>query len=415
MEHTHVQRAEVIVVGAGLAGLAAAQLVKRAGRSVIVVDGRPAGGRAVSDIHDGFTFNRGPHALYLGGPAQRVLDQLGVRLPGGPPSNETFGRLGDTVAPLPAGARTLATTKLLGVRGKLAIGKLLGGLQRIKAASFAAVSVTEWLDGLRLPADARALVLTLVRVSSYGNQPDEMSAELAISQMQMALANGVRYLDGGWQALVDQLAVGLDVRRHEVISVVQDGSAAAAVTEAGSFIGDAVVLAAGSPAVTARLLGRAPYDVGPPIEAACLDIGARLPSSPKVLLGIDEPLYLSTHCPPARLAPAGHAVVCAARYIAPGDALSSCDQRAELAAHAALGGIAEATIVTRRYLHRMTVVSAMATAEYGGLAGRPSVTDTGSSRVVLAGDWVGPTGHMTDASLASAADAARLVCTKVAS
>ncbi|HEU4538221.1 MAG TPA: hypothetical protein VFS00_29065, partial [Polyangiaceae bacterium] len=42
----------------------------------------------------------------------------------------------------------------------------------------------------------------------------------------------------------------------------------------------------------------------------------------------------------------------------------------------------------------------------GGYAGRPDVADTDVEGVFLAGDWVGPTGMLLDAALASAKRAA---------
>jgi hypothetical protein len=75
-------------------------------------------------------------------------------------------------------------------------------------------------------------------------------------------------------------------------------------------------------------------------------------------------------------------------------------------AHAALDGLTPEVITDSRYLHRMTVVGGMAVARLGGLTGRPSVNDSRIAGVFLAGDWVGPRGHLLDAALASAEDAA---------
>jgi hypothetical protein len=50
----------------------------------------------------------------------------------------------------------------------------------------------------------------------------------------------------------------------------------------------------------------------------------------------------------------------------------------------------------------MTVAAALPTAASGGFAGRPRVGDSGVAGVFLAGDWVGPEGHLLDASVASA-------------
>lgn len=58
-----------IVVGGGLAGLAAATYLARAGARVTVLEkSANLGGRAASDSPQGFALNRGVHALYTGGP-----------------------------------------------------------------------------------------------------------------------------------------------------------------------------------------------------------------------------------------------------------------------------------------------------------------------------------------------------------
>ena len=61
---TGTVRTDAVVVGGGIAGLAAAQLLRRAGVSVMVLDPQPLGGRARTDERSGFLFNRGPHARY---------------------------------------------------------------------------------------------------------------------------------------------------------------------------------------------------------------------------------------------------------------------------------------------------------------------------------------------------------------
>ena len=62
----------------------------------------------------------------------------------------------------------------------------------------------------------------------------------------------------------------------------------------------------------------------------------------------------------------------------------------------------------------MVVAGAMATVEGGGLPGRIPATGSGTANVFLAGDWVGPEGHLLDAALASAERAAELAVTRVA-
>lgn len=402
-------RTDAVVIGGGIAGLAAAQLLRRAGVAVVVLDPQPLGGRARSDERAGFTFNRGPHALYLGGEGSKVLAELGVHPSGGSPS-DYHGFIGDKVGVLPLGAVALALTSLLGVKGKIAVGRLLGGLSSVKAHTLNEVPFAHWLDGQRLPADARRLVEAVARISTYANTPDTASADLIVGQIQLASAAGVQYIDGGWQSLVDALADGLDVHRLNALKVHSArGETTVETAEGVTVTATCAVVAAGTPEAVAGVLGRAPFVVGPPTVAACLDLGTSVPARPGLLLGIDRPLYLSNHCPPARLASDGHSMVHVARYLTPGEQTQPAEQKAELLELAARAGLTHEQILEQRYLHRMTVVGSLATAELGGMRGRPTINDTGMPGVFLAGDWVGPRGHLVDASLASAHDAAAAV------
>lgn len=405
---------DIAVVGGGIAGLVAASMAKRAGLEVVVVDPAPLGGRGRTDERAGFLFNRGPHALYLGGPAERALRDLGCALDGAPPSADAFGTLSGTVDVLPGSVRTLATTRLLGVKGKAAIARFRSRLAKASPTTLAETTFAAWLADLNLPADAQALVEMIARVATYTNAPTMASADMVVRQMQMAGTSGVRYLHGGWQTIVDHLASPLGTSGHHAAtasSVEREGSHVLVNCADGSCVvarGGVVALA--DPQLSARLLGRQPFAVGPAVEAVCLDLGTSVRPAHGLLLGVDEPLYLSVHSPSARLAPPGAAVVHVARYLAPGDSPPPDSARAELQAHAALAGVVPDHVLESRYLHRMTVVGAMATAAFGGLGGRPAVRDTGVDGVYLAGDWVGPTGHLLDASVASAVEASAAAC-----
>ena len=65
---------DVAVIGGGLAGLTAACYLARQGREVTVFEqAAELGGRAATQLSDGFAFNRGAHALYSGGAASDRL------------------------------------------------------------------------------------------------------------------------------------------------------------------------------------------------------------------------------------------------------------------------------------------------------------------------------------------------------
>ena len=101
--------------------------------------------------------------------------------------------------------------------------------------------------------------------------------------------------------------------------------------------------------------------------------------------------------PPARQAPPGAAVVGIIRY----GARNARIDRPSLDAHLAQVGVTDNDVVTSRFLARMVVSSTTPRASTGGLHGRPLATASGLHRVFLAGDWVGPTGLLADAALAS--------------
>jgi hypothetical protein len=166
----------------------------------------------------------------------------------------------------------------------------------------------------------------------------------------------------------------------------------------------AVVIAAGGPATARKLLPVDPGwpELGAPVTAACLDLGL-VGRRPPAVFGLDEPLYLSPHCPPGDLAPEGGSVVHVLRY----GARDAGTDREQLRQHARLAGIIDTQVVEERFLANM-VVTHMLPSPDAGLAGRPGVAVTGAEGIFLAGDWVGPTGWLADAAVASGRQAGLL-------
>jgi phytoene dehydrogenase-like protein len=413
----NTDRVDVVVVGAGLAGLICGTLAAGGGARTLVLDAHRGGGRARTTDRDGFLFNEGPHALFESGALRTVLRGLGVRPAGAPPALAGYRvARGAERHPLPRTAAQLARSRMLSLRGKAVAARVLNGLPRLDPAALAGRSVTEWCDDQGLPPDVRALLLMMVRVVTYVDAPDLLDAGAAVGQLQATLAQSVRYLDGGWQTIVDGLARALATAGGElrpgvrVDAVTSDGWQATVKTSAGDLRTRAVVIAGLGPAESARLLGEGSGwlgDLGPAVEAACLQLGVVRAPEPPVLFGLDEPLYLSAHAPVARLAPPGRAMVEVMKYLSPGAGDGAEPVRDELVALRRRAGIADADVLDERFLRRMTVAHAMPLARRGGLAGRPPVTAPGRGNVFLAGDWVGPVGMLSDASAASAQHAAR--------
>jgi phytoene dehydrogenase-like protein len=410
------ERFDVVVVGAGLAGLAAGATAAGAGASTLILDGHPAGGRASTDERGKYKFNRGPHALYKGGEAQAVLARLGVSTPGAfPPAEGALGRYGNQVSILPATLPTLLRSRLLTLRGKVALARFLGGVKKWRPGELAGVTVGQWLDSHQLPDDARRIVLFLVRTTTYVNNQDTLSADVAAGQIQMVLANNVLYLDGGWGSMVDGLAAaarrnGAEIRTGAAVkSVVRptpDGDVIVTLAGGQEVAAGAVVLAGGTPAASAALLGdgqpAAWSSLGPEVEASVLDLGLRRGLEHPVLFGIDPPMYLVDHAKSAkRLAPEGGGLVHVLHYLPLGDKTPASALKAGLEEHARMAGIAPSDVEEERFLLRMTVVGSVPTPASGGLAGRPAIDSTGLPGVFVAGDWVGPRGWLADAALSS--------------
>lgn len=410
------ERTDTIVVGAGLAGLAAAIDLARAGRSVLVLDARSEiGGRARTADHEGFLLNEGPHALYRTGEAWAFLEREGLTPPGGEPaSNRAVGVDGDVVAALPAGAMSLLRTPLL--RGeRLRFGRMFAGLHRLDVRALDDVTVA---DGVRrLVGDDRgaAIVHALLRVATYGNDPDAMSVGPAVEQLRQSLAKPVRYVDGGWGSIVESMRA----RLVELGGLIRTGAKVTAVREQGSgveiHVGDeriaagTVVLAAGGPRQVESMTGVDPAPFARPSTAATLDVGFAAPwgEHPTFGVGLDEPLYLSIHAPTAALAPEGGCLVSVMRYHPHGEPPDPEHDRRAMEAmldRVRPGWRDAAAHVSFRA--RQVATHDQPQADRGGLAGRAGVRLPGHERVLLAGDWVGPVGLLADAVFASAGVAA---------
>ena len=398
---------DIAVVGAGLAGLSAAATAAAGGATTLVLEAHQPGGRARTTERQGFVWNLGAHALYLGGPGAAVLASLGVTPRGAPPPlGRYLGSRRGELHRLPTGPMSLFRSGLLGARSKAQLAAVLARLPRLSPAGWEGTSTRSWIEDQGLRPDAVAVVLALLRLGTYCADVDTLGADAAVAQMQLASAAGVLYLDGGWSQLTDALAAGIDLRTTAAVRSVEPAAGRfELVGDEARVIARQVVLAVGPPAAARALLPEPPDwgELGPPVTAACLDLGVRRAPSPGYVLGIDTPLYATTQGPPARQAPVGGAVVAVLRY----GSRSAAEDREELDGHRRLAGVADEDIVARRFLASMTVASTAPRADRGGLAGRPGTEATGTPGIHLAGDWVGPDGLLADAALASGAAAGR--------
>jgi len=112
-----------VVVGAGIAGLAAALELQASVREVIAIDAadRP-GGVMRTDHVSGYVIERGPNTIQVKAPLLRLLDRHGLRellLAAQPASRLRFVVRDRELLPVPSSPVGFSRTRLLSVRGKL--------------------------------------------------------------------------------------------------------------------------------------------------------------------------------------------------------------------------------------------------------------------------------------------------------
>jgi phytoene dehydrogenase-like protein len=397
-------------------------ILARAGRRVVVLEkGRVPGGRASTQLRQKFLFNLGAHALYRAGRAAAILRDLGVPWHGTEPDGD--GALaGGRIHRLPRSAWSLLATTLLPLREKFEAARLMSHLPGIATAPLDSIPVRTWLDREVRGPRVRQLLEGVFRVSTYCADFDRLSAGAALQQMKLAFG-GVWYLDGGWGTLVDGLRTRLAMYGGELRCGI---SATLVEPRPGGFLvhrhdclpleARHVVIAA-SPADAARLVPAAEpaflarLNAARPVVVATLDLAlARLPDPRRTfVLGIDKPLYLSVHSRWASLAPAGGALVHVMKYLTEplADAASIRHELKDLVDLSQPGW--RDFVVDERFAPHLVATHQIATAERGGLAGRPDIACPGLPGVYFAGDWVGAEGMLADAALASAQRAAQAI------
>lgn len=225
----------VVVIGAGFAGIAAARDLSEAGRSVAVLEARDRiGGRTwyreipgtgVMAEYGGMFFSRATQPNLA-----REIDRYGNAVINGADP--------DVVAWIDGDRRDEGIDAIERIQGKLASSNLADAI-RITADAFrtedrtalAALDIpaATWIEGL--DADAEAIDYLRAFMAAMGGSPLERSSVLPLVwdmvELDYSPADGFvdvgELLTDGTKALIDPMAVGLNVRFGAVVTHVAHG------------------------------------------------------------------------------------------------------------------------------------------------------------------------------------------------
>jgi phytoene dehydrogenase-like protein len=426
MEEIHMKPYDVAIIGGGISGLVAAIDLAMANKSVIVLEkSAQMGGRAITINKNGSRFNLGGHALYRSGEAYAILQQLNLKLEGGTPPSSGMGIWRNQLVPLPGDLLKLLSSRLLSMAGKIELGRLMLSLGKWDAAAIANISLREWSEQAISDPMVRHIFYALCRTATYSRDLDYQQAGSVVRQVQRSLKEGVLYLHGGWQTIVDQLrelAIRNGVALHNssnVSEIKHDGSVRGVQLNNGQYLFAHHVISTLSPAETYRLVHDAERTAlkrwkedARPITAACLDLSLkRLPVAGRhFAIGLDQPVYFSNHSNVAELSDNGASVMHLIKYSVLGESDPKADEQLLEQTMGLLHPNWQKEVVAKQYLPNITVVhDYMHLGRKDPLPG-PAVPEI--SGLYVAGDWASHGEMLLDAAVASAKRASQHILAK---
>lgn len=260
--------ADAVVIGAGAGGLCAAARLVHAGLRTIVVDENPrVGGRATTEIIDGFTVNVGAIAIEVGGVFEETFALVGapldIRMPEPAASFYLDRKIVDTGRggwALLLGQMTKQAARILDRFAEAKAGNLPDGRQ----------STAEWLSGYTGNETVHALFRNLC-AAIFACNADELPARAFLTYFT---SNGAfkrfgfcpQGTIGVWESLADAVRrdgeVWLEARAESIR--VEDGRVAGVTISRGGetvVVESPIVVSNAGPKRTVALAGESAFPV----------------------------------------------------------------------------------------------------------------------------------------------------------
>ena len=282
---------DVVVIGAGFAGLTAARELVRAGFDTVVLEGRDrVGGRSSTTTLAGVPVDLGGTFV---GPTQDAVLALAAEL--GCPTTPTFHDGANLIRWRGKVRSYHGTIPRLSMVGLLDIGRIRWQFERIarevaiaepwlarRAQQLDARTLGEWLRTVGATATSRDLMAIMARVT-WGAEPDEVSMLHAVRYVKAAggldrmldVVNGAQqdHFPGGTQQIADKMAAELGdrVQLGAAVPRIEWSDDAVAVTSARGVVEARRAIVAIPPA------HRSAIDIAPPLPIEYQQLSQRWP------------------------------------------------------------------------------------------------------------------------------------------
>lgn len=419
------QKWDVTVLGGGIAGLTASIYLAQSGKKVLLLDkASKLGGRGISNTIGDAHLNLGAHALYTN--CIEILNEVGVTVSGKLPKLSGAFILGDQSKQMKIiEAFNLFLGNHLKWKEKMEFIRFYRHIRKMDLDEINDISLEEYLNRIITSHCVKNLILAFVRVSTFTSNSELISAGVAIGQLRSAK---VMYINDGWQSIVNDLIkkanqLGVTIQNSTIVSKITGSYPNInLILKNDTRINTNCLLSTINPNDLVKLIDEPISDSFLqkcnqmiPVKAACLDLVMKGLPNPKLnfALGVDQPWYFSNHSTVAKLSKEGESVVHIMKYLNSVNETDSSKDEEELESLLDLvqPGWRE-YVISRRYLPKL-VVSNDIKKPFHKLDNNLSNNEVGLEGIYVAGDWVGETELLLNASLKSAKNATKLINEKL--